>query len=259
VDLFNPNAGDLVLPGSYMISGVALDPLAQQGSGIDHVSFYLGRRDQGGLSLGSVTPSGGLRQQSFSVAVDLPNADPGTQQQLVAYAHSQLSDKTTELSLPIVMGRDASHPVLSNPFLNTINTNPGTVPANCAGSSAEPVVAPPVTSGSAPEAASRPASTDLSGTVVGSVSTCTNGAPQPAIQLDVRANGTNLSALTDEDGAFELTQVPAPGTYTISVSDGGQTAMRQSVPVAPGEVIDVGTLELGGSTSLGCGEQEQAP
>ena len=136
VDLFNPTAGDLVLPGSYLISGVALDPLAQQGSGIDQVSFYLGRRDQGGLALGSVTPSGGMRQQSFSVAVDLPNADPGTQHQLVAYAHSQLSDKTTELSLPIVMGKDTSHPALANPFLNTINTNPGTIPANCAGSSA---------------------------------------------------------------------------------------------------------------------------
>jgi len=257
VDLFNPTPGDLVPPGSYMISGVALDPLARQGSGIDQVSFYLGRRDQGGLALGSVTPSGGIRQQSFSVSVDLPNVDPGTQQQLVAYAHSQLSDKTTELSLPIVMGRDASHPVLSNPFLNTINTNPGTVPANCAGASVDLVSAPPVTNGSAPEPASRPASIDLSGTVVGSVSTCTNGAAQPAILVNVQATGTNLSALTDEDGAFALAQVPAPGTYTISVSDGGQTATRQSVPVAPGEIIDVGTLQLGASTQLGCGDEDQ--
>jgi len=43
------------------------------------------------------------------------------------------------------------------------------------------------------------------------------------------------------------------------VSDGGQTATRQSVWVAPGEIIDVGTLELGASTSLGCGDEDQAP
>ena len=259
LDLFNPNPGDLVLPGNYLISGVAIDPQAQDGSGIDQVSFYLGPRDQGGVALGNIVPSGGQHQSDFSLAVDLPNADPGTQQQLVGYAHSALNDRTTQLSIPIVIGRDTSQRALSNPFLNTINTNPGVVPSNCAGSSLAPVSIPNVLTGVTP-GGNQPvtAAVDLFGTVVGSVSNCQNGAQQPASLVTVQASGTSASALTDEDGAFQLTTVPAPGTYTISVSDGGATAARSYVPVAPGETIDVGTLELGASL-LGCGDDDQGP
>jgi hypothetical protein len=256
VDLFNPTAGDLVLPGKYTISGVAIDPLAQDGSGIDQVTFYLGPRDQGGIALGSVTPSGGQRQDDFSVSVEFPTADPGTQQQLVTYAHSQLSDKTTQLSLPIVIGRNDSHPALANPFMNTINTNPGVIPSNCSGSSA--VAVPGILSGTTPGVNQPVISNDLFGTVVGSVSNCQNGALQPAILVTVQAAGTQASAETDEDGAFELSELPAPGTYTISVSDNGATANRLYVPVAPGEIIDVGTLELGAGV-MGCGNEDQGP
>jgi hypothetical protein len=258
LDLFNPSPGDLVLPGAYMVSGVALDPLASDGSGIDQVSVYLGARDQGGTQLGSVTPSGGPRQESFSVSVDLPNVDPGTEQQLVAYAHSASGDRTTELSVPILIGRDTSHPALANPFLNTINTNPGVVPTNCSGSTA--VAVPNVLNGGAPGATQvNNVAANLFGTVIGSVSNCTNGAEQPAPLVVVQADGTNSSAQTTEDGEFQLTDVPAPGKYTISVSDNGNSASRLYVPVAPGETIDVGTLELGANPTMGCGDEDQAP
>ncbi|MBV9579618.1 MAG: carboxypeptidase regulatory-like domain-containing protein [Chloroflexi bacterium] len=255
LDLFNPSPGDLVLPGSYMISGVAIDPQSPQGSGIDQVAFYLGAKDQNGVALGSVAPSGGQRQDDFSVSVDMPSADPGTQQQLVAYAHSSLSDKTTELSLPIVMGGSDSHPALANPFLNTINTNPGVVPSNCNGSAA---VSVPNVAGGAPAGVSVPATaaSDLFGTVVGNVTTCQNGAEQPASLVGVQANGTNADGMTNEDGLFQLTQIPAPGMYTISATDSGNTATRMYVPVAPGETIDIGTLELGAGAT-GCGDEDQ--
>ncbi|HEY1297106.1 MAG TPA: carboxypeptidase regulatory-like domain-containing protein [Chloroflexota bacterium] len=259
LDLFNPNPGDLVLPGNYLISGVALDPQSPEGSGIDMVSFYLGPRDQGGVALGNVVPSGGQHQSDFSLAVDLPSADPGTQQQLVGYAHSTVNDRTTQLSIPIVIGRDTSQRALANPFLNSINTNPGVIPANCAGSSIAPISIPNVLTGVTPgENKPVTAAVDLFGTVVGSVSNCQNGAQQPASLVIVQASGTTASTQTDEDGAFLLTEVPAPGTYTISVSDAGATAARQYVPVAPGETIDVGTLELGASL-MGCGDDDQAP
>ncbi len=254
LDLYNPNPGDLVLPGDYTISGVvAVDPLAQTGSGIDQVSFYLGARDQGGVALGSVAPSGGLHQDDFSVSVQLPSADPGTQQQLVAYAHSQLTDKTTELSLPIVMGGSDSHPTLANPFMNTINTNPGTIPGNCSGSVA--VAVPDVLTGGTAGVTQQMTSNDLFGTVIGAVTNCSNGAEQPASLVTVEADGTEASVETNEDGGFALTQVPAPGTYSISVTDSGNTATRMYVPVAPGETIDVGTLELGAS-AIGCGDED---
>jgi hypothetical protein len=253
LDLFNPNPGDLVLPGDYMISGVAVDPVAQNGSGIDQVSIYLGPRDQGGVALATVTPSGGLHQDDFSVSVQLPNAETGTEEQLVAYAHSQLSDKTTEVSLPIVVGRSDSHPVLANPFLNTINTNPGTIPSDCSGSTA--VAVPDVLTGGTPGVTQQVASNDLYGTVVGAVTNCSNGAEQPASLVTVQADGTTASVETDEQGGFSLTQVPAPGTYSISVKDNGNTATRMYVPVAPGETIDVGILELG-APPTGCGDED---
>src|SRR4051794_7494863 len=75
LELFNPTPGDALLPGAYLISGLALDPMAQQGaSGVDQVSFFLGSRDQGGAPLGSVAPSGGARGADFSLSLDLPGA-----------------------------------------------------------------------------------------------------------------------------------------------------------------------------------------
>jgi hypothetical protein len=258
LDLFNPSPGDVVVAGEYIVSGVALDPLASEGSGIDQVSVYLGPREQGGTQLGSITPSGGQRQESFSLSVDLPNADPGTERQLVAYAHTASGDKTTEISVPIVIGRDASHPGVANPFLNTINTNPGVVPNDCSGSTA--VVVPSVLNGAPPGATqANSVSANLFGTVTGSVSSCANGAEQPASLVMVQADGTSASTETAEDGEFQLTGVPAPGKYTIRVSDNGKTASRLNVPVAPGETIDVGTLELGANPAIGCGDEGQAP
>jgi hypothetical protein len=256
LDLYNPTPGALVLPGEYTISGVAVDPLAQDGGGIDQVSFYLGPRDQGGLALGSVAPSGGLHQDDFSLSVQLPNAEPGTQQQLVAYAHSKMSDKTTELSLPIVMGRSGSQVTPANPLLNTINTNPGVIPSDCSGSVA--VAVPDVLTGGTAGVTQMSSANTLFGTVVGAVTSCANGAEQPASLVTVEVDGTQASGLTDEDGAFALTQVPAPGTYSISVSDNGTTATRMYVPVEPGETIDVGTLELG-AAATGCGDEDQGP
>src|SRR5262249_49879652 len=131
VDLFNPSPGDMVLPGAYMISGLALDPMSQQASGIDDVSFFLGDRDHGGQLLGSVIPSGGPRMDDFTVSVTVPSAEPGSAQQLQVFAHSALSGKETELSIPITIG---SNPSRSGPSASAparLNTNPGALPASC--------------------------------------------------------------------------------------------------------------------------------
>jgi len=70
----------------------------------------------------------------------------------------------------------------------------------------------------------------------------------------VQVQGTSATGTTDLNGVFAVLQVPAPGTYTVSVSDGGQTATRMYVPVAPGETIDIGPLQLGADVTSGCGE-----
>ena len=88
----------------------------------------------------------------------------------------------------------------------------------------------------------------------GTVTACTGGVEQPVSMVTVHVQGTSATALSDLNGAFAVMQVPAPGTYSISVSDGGQTATRMYVPVAPGETIDIGPLQLGADVTSNCGE-----
>src|SRR5579864_3732753 len=45
----NPNPGDKVTAGGYVISGEAFDPASQSGAGITSVDLFLGERDQGGI------------------------------------------------------------------------------------------------------------------------------------------------------------------------------------------------------------------
>src|SRR3977135_2083680 len=49
----NPNPGDVLTPGSnVVIQGIAYDPTAASGIGVDRVSGYLGDRDTGGIFWG---------------------------------------------------------------------------------------------------------------------------------------------------------------------------------------------------------------
>jgi hypothetical protein len=264
VDLYNPMPGDVLQPGSYLISGLALDPMADESSsGIDQVSFYLGDRDQGGVSLGMVVPANGARQADFSVSVTLPSADPGKLSQLEAFAHSSLSGKETELSLPVMLGPNPSPSTpMANATNDIVNTNPGVLPDSCsAPDTAPPVLATPspVTTTAVPSVpVVKPKTTastaPLFGTIMGSVTACQGGSEQPLTFVTVQVQGTSAAGVTDQDGVFAVMQVPAPGTYTVSVSEGGQTASRSYVPVAPGEMIDIGTLVVGSDAFAGCGE-----
>src|SRR5436190_12975522 len=48
VSVGNPNPGDTINAGGYVINGQAFDPAATSGAGISGVDFFLGARDQGG-------------------------------------------------------------------------------------------------------------------------------------------------------------------------------------------------------------------
>jgi hypothetical protein len=263
VDLFNPLPGDVLQPGSYLISGLALDPMASAStSGIDQVSFFLGDRDQGGLQIGSVVPSSGLRQADFSVTVTLPSGSPGVAQ-LEAFAHSALTGKETEVAMPITVA-DGSSNASQSAAGDAINTNPGALPDTCSQDDLlpQPTVAPSATATLVPSVANslplaKPATappTPLFAEIVGTVTACTGGVEQPVSMVTVKVQGTSATGITDLNGVFAVMQVPAPATYSISVSDGGQTATRMYVPVAPGETIDIGPLQLGADVTSGCGE-----
>jgi hypothetical protein len=51
LQLANPSPGAQLSQGDYVVSGLAYDPSATQGSGISNVELFLGRRDEGGTSL----------------------------------------------------------------------------------------------------------------------------------------------------------------------------------------------------------------
>jgi len=99
LDLANPSAGDLLSPGDYIVSGVARDPGAPSGDGIDRVELFLGSRDLGGTEVGSAVP----QQGTFEVTAKLPtNVNGGTN--FFAYAHSAVTGQEVAVSVPVFVG-----------------------------------------------------------------------------------------------------------------------------------------------------------
>jgi hypothetical protein len=99
----NPNPGDTVQSGAYVISGEAWDPNATSGSGIQSVSLFLGQRDQGGTILGSAQPGMGDNPRAFSLTVTLPdNFNAGSD--FSAYALSSVTGQETSVTFPIFVG-----------------------------------------------------------------------------------------------------------------------------------------------------------
>jgi Carboxypeptidase regulatory-like domain len=92
------------------------------------------------------------------------------------------------------------------------------------------------------------------GIVVGLVANCVNNVEQPIQGASVNATGSSLDVITDQNGQFAL-GLPA-GTYTINVSSSAGNGSRPSVPVDAGELLDVGTIDVGPAAVTGCGPEE---
>jgi hypothetical protein len=99
LDLANPSAGALLSAGDYVVSGVARDPSAATGDGVDRVELFLGNRDLGGTEVGSATP----QQGSFEVTARLP-ANLSGETDFVAYAHSAVTGQEVAVSVPVFLG-----------------------------------------------------------------------------------------------------------------------------------------------------------
>ena len=100
LDLGNPHPGDILSNGDLFIDGVAFDPSANQGSGIDRVEVFLDSRDQGGQPLGSGTPGAG---NAFNIKATVPSAANGGHN-LVVYARSSITGQETVQSVPVFVG-----------------------------------------------------------------------------------------------------------------------------------------------------------
>ncbi len=98
LEVANPNPGDTLVSGAYVLSGVARDPAALSGSGIDRISIFLDDRDHGGIDLLDVTPT----SSKFTITVSLPASHLGAHN-LVLYAHSAVSGGEASVSVPIAL------------------------------------------------------------------------------------------------------------------------------------------------------------
>ncbi|HLZ25838.1 MAG TPA: hypothetical protein VKV73_00785 [Chloroflexota bacterium] len=153
LDLANPSAGDLLSPGDYVVSGVARDPAAPSGDGIDRIELFLGNRDLGGTEVGTAIPQQGM----FAVTAKLPTSISGGTN-FFAYAHSAVSGQEVAVSVPVFLGAaptptprpapgvsltpgiPAVAQVSCAPAISTLPTGPLTTGASSAPAAAAPVV-----------------------------------------------------------------------------------------------------------------------
>jgi hypothetical protein len=98
----NPQPGDLVPRGKYVMQGLAFDRASAAAPGVNRVSVFLEDRDAGGqhladATLGQPTPTG------FSATIDLSRISG--LHTLFVYAQSSVSGQETVVSFPINISR----------------------------------------------------------------------------------------------------------------------------------------------------------
>jgi hypothetical protein len=106
LQLDNPNPGDTVMPGGYVVSGIAFDPSATVGSGVAHVDFFLGSRDAGGVFLGSATPipnADSFGPPRFQASLSVPKLTSSSSD-FVAYAFDATTSGVTTVDVPVRVG-----------------------------------------------------------------------------------------------------------------------------------------------------------
>jgi polysaccharide biosynthesis protein PslG len=97
----NPQPGDLLPRGKYVMQGLAFDRAATSGTGVDRVSVFVDNRDSGGQLVGE----GVLGQPvatGFTVTADLSRLGGG--HTLFVYARSSVSGREAVVSFPVSIG-----------------------------------------------------------------------------------------------------------------------------------------------------------
>jgi len=112
LDVANPGAGDTLLVGKTVIEGIAFDPGATQGVGIDRVTFFLdASREDGGEVLGDAslgtpnplaTPDAQFATAGFTFT--MPVLHMGSHQ-LYVYGHSTVTGMERVVAIPFVVGQ----------------------------------------------------------------------------------------------------------------------------------------------------------
>jgi hypothetical protein len=131
LNLGNPNAGDQVSAGDYVVTGVALDPITRSATSVD---LFLGSRDSGGTYLGTAVPGSDPNNPAgFIKTVKFP--DVNRLDTFTAYASSVKGAGITTVSVPIRIG---SPPSTTKPATPTPVAASVTIKSNCASVSVGP-------------------------------------------------------------------------------------------------------------------------
>jgi hypothetical protein len=114
----NPAPGAQLNPGKLIVSGAAFDPGAPSGPGVSRVDFFYGHRETGGKPLGTAIPgetnvsapgqTGGSSSRLGGFSVQLDFGDISRGDNLVAYAYSSSSGAVTTVSIPVLVGVQAT-------------------------------------------------------------------------------------------------------------------------------------------------------
>jgi hypothetical protein len=221
----NPNPGDTVQTGDYVVSGEAWDPSASSGSGISRVEVFLGSRDQGGNLLGSTVPGMGNNPRAWSLEVTMPDVSEGNT--FAAYAISGVTGQETAVLIPIFVGTPTHSAV--GPTPTPIPTTE-TVTSTCPASAPHAPVAPaaPMASPAAPApAAPAGGGTTGAGVAANACPVLTLGNPNPG---DVVSEGD----LVISGGAYVAGASPAPGMSRVDLflnpRDQGGTFLGSGLP-----------------------------
>lgn len=108
----NPSPNGMITPGSLVMEGVAFDPVATTGTGVDRVSVFLENRDTGGEHLGDATlgvanPMGAEGGQFALAGWTLTTpalSGAGDGHTLFVYARSAVTGDETVLQIPVFIG-----------------------------------------------------------------------------------------------------------------------------------------------------------
>ena len=92
------------------------------------------------------------------------------------------------------------------------------------------------------------------GVIVGLVAKCVNNVEQPLQGASVTAE-SGYAIVTDSNGQFAFS-LP-PGNYDLSVTSSDGNGSRPNVPVAAGQLLDVGTIDVGPAAITGCGPESE--
>jgi hypothetical protein len=94
----NPQPGDLLPRGKYVMQGQAFDRAATTGTGVDKVSVFVDDRDAGGQLVGNAS-LGQPTANGFSATIDLSRISG--QHTLYVYARSSVSGKEAVVNFPV--------------------------------------------------------------------------------------------------------------------------------------------------------------